>query len=239
LTTSSFTLPLLEWIDIPAGIVTLEKGWNAQKHHYSLKKLAEYPVEPFSISKYPVTNAQFDAFIKDGGYSNDRWWQGLSRIEKPKRGRWITKSHPRERVTWYEAMAFCRWLSDKLGEVINLPTEIQWQRAAQGNDGREYPWGNDPIQANANTRENGLKKTAPVTQYPQGVSPYGVKDMIGNVWELTLNSAANPEIIASTEVPAIIRGGSWFNDLDISKTTVRGLFHPTYEDHNVGFRLVK
>src|SRR5258706_14605852 len=108
---SSFTLPMLEWIDIPAGSVTLVKGWDAAVKKYSTDKLATFDVAPFVMAKYPVTNAQFEAFIKDGGYREDRYWKDLaSRETAPQEPSWAEPTHPRETVNWYEAIAFTRWL---------------------------------------------------------------------------------------------------------------------------------
>ena len=85
------------------------------------------------------------------------------------------------------------WLSSKAGLAISLPTEPQWQRAAQGGDGREYPWGNGFDSSRCNTSESGINHTTPVNQYPSGTSSYGVYDMAGNVWEWCLSEGENPE----------------------------------------------
>ncbi|MCC7450847.1 MAG: SUMF1/EgtB/PvdO family nonheme iron enzyme, partial [Anaerolineae bacterium] len=176
-----FTLPLLEWIDIPAGQVTLEDDAGT------------FPVEPFKIAKYSVTNAQFQAFIDDGGYREDRYWKGLAQRETaPKDPSWSDPTHPRETVNWYEAMAFTRWLSEKTGLSVTLPTEWQWQWAAVGDTGWAYPYGNSFDPNKGNTSESKIWRTTPVDRYPQGVSPFGVVDMAGNVWEWCLNEFETP-----------------------------------------------
>jgi formylglycine-generating enzyme required for sulfatase activity len=231
---NTFTLPMLEWVDIPAGRVTIEdKKINYSKEHY---------VEAFSISKYPVTYAQFQAFIDaQDGFQNNVWWQGLSgeRVTTPGSREWATDEHPRDNVSWYDAVAFCRWLGDNTGLTIYLPTEQQWQRAAQGDDGREYPWGNAFDSSRCNTMENGINRTTIVDQYPNGVSPYGVYDMAGNVWEWCLNSHYNPEntdLVGS--FPRVLRGGSWSSLQAIVRCTHRHKQHVFNRYYYSGFRMV-
>jgi formylglycine-generating enzyme required for sulfatase activity len=180
------TLPgPFEWVTIPGGMVTLEPGGY-------LPQPTTFEVEPFAITRYPVTNHQYAAFMEAGGYTHRAWWTDEGWAIKARSG-WTEPRYWKKRgdcpvmgVSWYEALAFCRWLSIVTGEPVSLPTEQQWQRAAQGDDGREYPWGNEPpneILCNWNRNASG---TTPVTQYPDGASPYGVMDMSGNVWELCL-----------------------------------------------------
>lgn len=223
----SFTLPLLEWINIPAGRVTLGKP-------------GEFIVAPFAIAKYPVTNAQYQAFISDEGYETDQWWQGLAeRFTEPDTPNWTTDNHPRERVNWYEAVAFCRWLSSKVEQAVTLPTEMQWQWAAQGDEGREYPWGRSFDTAKCNTEESGIGQTTPVDRYPQGQSPYGVTDMSGNVWEWTLTdyNSRNSEDLSNDKRRGV-RGGSFLNSGYDARAASRDDFRPAIRRNNFGFRVV-
>jgi hypothetical protein len=201
-----FTLPMLEWCNIPAGEVMIEG--------------TVYEVEAFRMAKYPVTNAQFQAFIdEDDGYNNPAWWDFSEaarawREEKedatPAELAFKDDTLPCENVNWYEAMAFCRWLDTKTGLNITLPTEAQWQRAAQGDDGREYPWGNKFDIGRCNTRESDIRQTTPVDRYPQGASPYGVMDMSGNVWEWCLNEWDNLDKVSiDGDNKRAVRGGSY------------------------------
>jgi len=101
------------------------------------------PLSGFHLARYPITNAQFQAFVDaEDGAGNPRWWAGIEAdyqtIEEP---RWPDPNCPRETVSWYQAIAFCRWLSVRLGYEVRLPTEQEWERAARGTKGREYPWG--------------------------------------------------------------------------------------------------
>jgi formylglycine-generating enzyme required for sulfatase activity len=224
----TFTLPILEWIDIPAGWVTFEG-----KEHY---------VEFFRIGKYPVTHVQFQAFIDaPDGFRSDVWWQGLAKRQaEPGEQAWPVDNNPRENVSWYDAVAFSRWLSDKTGLAISLPTEQQWQRAAQGDDGRVYPWGNVFDSNRCNTQESGINCTTPVDEYPTGASPFGVMDMAGNVWEWCLNEHYdNPENTGlAGDAARVQRGGSWLFFQNDARCDYRDGNSPDFRSYNVGFRVV-
>jgi len=175
---------------------------------------------PFAIAKYPVTNAQFRRFVDAQGYNQDRLWtaagwrwrqgegEGWGRSPEQRDQpyywhdpRYNGDNHPVVGVTWYEAVAYCNWLTEVLREqgelgpadVIRLPTEAEWEKAARGGlldpsngertEGMVWPWGDEWDENKANTWEGGLKTTTPVGIYPDGAGPYGVLDMVGNVWE--------------------------------------------------------
>lgn len=95
--------------------------------------------------------------------------------------------HPVTGVTWEAATAYCRWLGERLGTPgrIRLPTEDEWERAARGDDDREFPWGDTYRTGLANLVDLGLGTTAPVGSFPGGASPYGVLDLAGNADEWT------------------------------------------------------
>ncbi|MBI4756444.1 MAG: SUMF1/EgtB/PvdO family nonheme iron enzyme [Betaproteobacteria bacterium] len=182
----------------------------------------------FRLALYPVTHAQFQCFIDDWGYETDAWWQGLAERPQPEAASWPYPNHPRETVSWYEAMAFCRWLDAKLpcGDEgvpgrwqVRLPTEQEWERAARGMDGRKYPWGKDWDQRKANGRNEWGKdgeffigQTTAVGIYPDGTSPVGALDMAGNVWEWCSTKYEKPnDSTPGGDAPRVLRGGSWFN----------------------------
>lgn len=232
-------LPDIEWCKIPAGEFIYQGG--------------EFVTLPtFFIAKYLITYAQFQAFIHaSDGFSNSRWWDGLAKREvEPGEQKWPILNHPRERVSWFDAVAFCRWLSSKLGFEIRLPTEQEWEKAARGTDGRAYPWGGDYISGYANINEkyyevgtHNLKRTTAVGIYPQGASPYGVLDMIGNLWEWCLNEYDNPsEISVASDARRVLRGGSWEKPRSpgrpLPSVTLRGGLSPTERYHRDGFRVV-
>jgi formylglycine-generating enzyme required for sulfatase activity len=212
----------------------------------------EIPKKGYSIAKYPVTNAQFAAFIEAGGYSTERWWtaQGWEQRQKDKwtqprywtDAKWNGAEQPVVGVSWYEAVAFCLWLSDVTGEKIMLPTEDEWQYAAQGDDGRDYPWGKnwDGSRCNNNVDGKGIGKTTPVRQYEgKGSSPFGVVDMAGNVWEWCLTDYENKtNDINSDATDRVLRGGSWINSYaDVFGCDGRDWVNPYYGFNIRGFRL--
>ncbi|NWF68367.1 MAG: SUMF1/EgtB/PvdO family nonheme iron enzyme [Chloroflexi bacterium] len=235
----TYNLPLLEWCFVPPGKVKIE-GVTCE-------------VGAFWISKYPVTYMQYEKFVNSDGYSNRAYWTNAGwawkgdkcnpeiRWNSPK---WHIDNHPVVGVNWYEALAFARWLSTKLGtQSLLLPTEAQWQRAAQGDDEREYPWGGHYDKKRCNTFESGIAKTTPVTHYSDGVSAFGVWDMSGNVWEWCLSKWNDHFVFPEDNDPEgedlrIVRGGSWFNLHSFARTASRYRLSPYYGDVFQGFRLV-
>jgi hypothetical protein len=189
----------------------------------------EIPGGGFFIARYPVTNAQYQAFLDaDDGYQDDRWWADLTDpVREPKAPTWTEGNHPRETVSWYEAMAFCVWLSHRLGFEVMLPREEEWERAARGPEGREYPWGDSFIEGFANTGESGVSRTTPVGIYPYGASAEGVLDLIGNVWEWCLNEYRNPTRAQRQGIgPRVLRGGSWLDVRGYARAAFRYHDHP-------------
>jgi formylglycine-generating enzyme required for sulfatase activity len=189
-----FKLPMLEFLPIhtPAGL------------------------KPFQISKYPITNEQFNMFIQDPkGAKSKRWWSfstfAMNYYEKSP----ILKStttdltHPRTNLSWYDAMAFSYWLGDSIERRILLPSQIQWRRAAQGSDGRAYTWGKNFNPDHCNCYESNKKSTTSVDTYPQGMSPYGVIDMIGNVWEWCLDGLQAKPYDHKSDAKRVIMGGCY------------------------------
>lgn len=258
--TSADILPApFAWIDIPAGNVTLEYGdWVRNKptkqFKYKVKSKKDFTVAAYAISKYPITNAQYTKFIESNGYTNHVWWteQGWEIREKKgwtepriwREEKWNESEHPVVGVSWFEAVAFCRWLSSESGENIMLPTEQQWQRAAQGDDGRAFPWGNtwdsDKCNNFVDNEGIGIGQTTPVTQYPAGVSPYGVMDMSGNAWEWCLTSYEEDNDVNGNVTYRVLRGGAWSNYfVDSFRATSRHRFDPDFGNGYLGFRCAR
>lgn len=206
------------WIDVPADAVTLNSGG-----YVPIGGLT-FDVPAFTIAKYPVTNAQYAVFIDAGGYEQPRWWTAhgwkhLQSITRRLPTHWHVPpfqlpDHPVVGITWFEAVAFCLWLSDASGEAIMLPTELQWFRAARGDTSWRYPWGDafDPARCNSSVKTPRKRNsTSPVNRYEgTGDSPFGVVDMCGNVWEWGLTEfytgQHDPHLV--TEDSLVTRPGS-------------------------------
>ncbi len=222
-------LPDIVWCEVPGGEVALEE------------KAGTFNVKPFYIAKHLVTWKQYRAFIEaDDGFYESRWWDELPyRTSIPGRQLNQYDSHPAENVAWVEAVAFCLWLTARLGYMVRLPTEGEWQQAATGGDPeKEFPWGTwDPNRAN--TYESELQRSTAVGVYPHGVSPVGVLDMSGNLWEWCLNEFDNPEQIeVSGKKSRALRGGSWMHNQDNACCAFRDFDPPGDHFGGVGFRLV-
>ena len=160
---------------------------------------------------------------------------------------------PRETVSWYEAMAYARWLDARLrerglvpeGRAVRLPTEEEWEKAARGNDGREFPWGEfasgraniDETWDNAGPHD--LGQTSAVGLYPAGASPCGALDMAGNVWEWCLNEYEKPDRRGpGRDVRRVVRGGSWSGHRDHARCAYRDGDSPGARINDLGLRLV-
>jgi formylglycine-generating enzyme required for sulfatase activity len=229
-----FQLPApFEWVDIPRGSVIIEGQTKS--------------VSAFVIAKYPITNAQYQVFVDDpNGYTDSEWWdyssdaqQWRAENKQPQTTAFEGNDHPRTNVTWFEAVAFCRWLSEKTKQSLMLPTETQWHCAAYGDNRYKYPWGDEFDENRCNTHESDIGATTPVTRYPNGASPYGVIDMIGNVWEWCLtdyDTSVNDITVVAWRM-RVCRGGSWYNHKDFSHSSFRGRNVPESFHNFYGFRI--
>ena len=122
---------------------------------------------------------------------------------------------------------------------IRLPTEWEWQWAAQGPDGRAYPWGKDFDAGRCNTTESGIGMTTPVGSYAQGASPYGVLDMAGNVWEWCLNEQDKPtDTGLAGSAGRVVRGGSWGYYRRSARCASRDWDDPADRVNLIGFRVI-
>ncbi len=223
-------LPDIAWIDIPAGEITLKTGDHFQ-------------VPRFRIARYPVTWIQYRAFADtEDGYRNEAWWQGLQKEKEPGELLWAFANYPAINISWYDAVAFCRWLSAKSKLAIRLPTEWEWQWAAVAATQQDYPWpGGEWNPARANQQEAGIGRTVAVGMYPLSYSPFGVDDMLGNVWEWCMNLYDQPsEISLNKKGLRVSRGGSWYFDSDSVRTAVRNYYQgfPNDRSNDIGFRIL-
>lgn len=212
-------------VEVPAGVFL----YGYDKHEENIE-------QPFYIDVYPVTNSQYAEFMKAGGYSDDKYWSEEGRkwreknnITEPKYWndiRWNPPKYPVVGISYYEAEAYANWAGKR------LPTEKEWEKAARGTDGREYPWGNEFDKSKCNTR-SGINMTSRVDRYPNGISPYGCYDMAGNVWEWT---SSDYEGEKGTKVR---RGGSWFDDHVLAHCAYQAGFFPNVRGDAWGFRCVR
>ncbi len=182
-------------------------------------------VAEFYIGKYPVTNAQYEAFVQANVYELPKHWRDRGRIPVGK------ENHPVVYVSWEDAVAFCEWLSKEAGREFRLPTEAEWEKAARGTDGREYPWGNEsPTKDNERCNfGNNVGDTTPVGKYSKGASPYGAQDMAGNVWEWMVSQY--------DDARRGLRGGSFRDGSSDVRCAVRLALSPVDRFDDFGFRV--
>ena len=150
-------------------------------------------------------------------------------------------------VCWFEAQAYCKWLSRETGLAYRLPSEAEWEKAARGHTGCLWPWGNewDAQKCNCLESSEAFRSTTPVGMYPHGASPFGVLDMVGNVWEWTssLYQTYPYDSQDGREEPAspglrVLRGGSWYNNRFVARCAYRDRLVPGYFNLSIGFRLL-
>jgi eukaryotic-like serine/threonine-protein kinase len=220
----------MEMIYIPAG----EFLMGSDTGDPNQRPLRTVYLDAYWIDQTEVTNRHFNICIIDGGC---RSLGPNTYLEDDSRG-----SHPVVYVTLDDAFDFCHWAGK------TLPTEAQWEKAARGEDGRVYPWGDSAPNPNRLNYYDHIGSTTPVGSYPSGASPFGVLDMAGNVWEWTSDwyDAKYYQRAPSVNPPGpdigarhVKRGGSWFTLADSAVTTTfRKHTGSTNRDYNIGFRCV-
>lgn len=195
------------WVEVPAGdyVIGRDPGETRQR---------VVDVDAFELARTPVTNAQYGRFVAETGATAPPHWPAPD-------------DHPVTFVDWNGASAYCAWAGGRLS------TEAEWEKAARGTDGRAYPWGDEEDETRAAVG-SGMKhgSTSPVGSHPDGVSPYGLLDMAGNVWEWT-----------STEYPPgerVLRGGSFASPgLAWARCTMRSHSRPVRRQAHIGFRVAR
>ncbi|MDM8519240.1 SUMF1/EgtB/PvdO family nonheme iron enzyme [Anaerolineales bacterium HSG6] len=217
----------------------------------------ELHLPSYRIGKYPVTNAQYAEFFK---VKENR----ATKISKKWLDRAELEEHPVRGVSWFDAEAYCKWLTGVTGRPYRLPTEAEWEKAARGTEGLTYPWGNDWDSKNCNNasqhkrrkrttlhfrtdsrrqqeekkrgkkREEKEPSTTPVSLYETGQSPYGCFDMVGNVWEWTRSQGGE---VRKNEFPYPYQIGDERENYDFSNTRLlRVLRGRSYEDSPADIR---
>jgi formylglycine-generating enzyme required for sulfatase activity len=199
----------------------------------------------YSIDKYEVTNARYQACVAAGGCTAPGSVNSSMRI--PYYGTSTYADYPVIYVNWRQASAFCAWAGGR------LPTEAEWEKAARGSsDTRVYPWGNSAPDCTKLNYSGCVGDTSRVGSYPSGASPYGVMDMAGNVWEwvndwydgnyYSVSPGVNPQGPA-TGWGRVLRGGSWHLSDGVVRSAHRYYYDPDGHDYwwyvSNGFRCVR
>ena len=231
-----------ETVAIPAGPFLMGSSGGAPEWRQHTVEL-----DAFHIGKYPVTNAQYAAFVRD--HQDNRPRQTGWFFTTPPAG---LHDHPVTGITWHDAVAYCGWLSAQTGRRYRLPTEAEWEKAARSDDARSYPWGEaepDALRCNIATG-----RTSAVTAHPDGCSAYGCYDMAGNVRQWTSTLWGDNLRQARYTYPyrydaregaglrvndlRICRGGAYDDPPALYQCSARTIVHSDARLPTIGFRVV-
>jgi formylglycine-generating enzyme required for sulfatase activity len=247
--------PAADLVAIDGATFTRGSAWGVDRGRADEAPQVER-VDGFEIMRFEVTNDQFAAFVTATGHrthpeTRGRGWTWDGSWHETPGADWRHPlgpgssiggrgDHPVVQVSVVDAAAFCAH------HGLRLPTDPEWELAARGTDGRRYPWGNDaptqkdrPRRANFGTVDccaasdaDGYRTTAPVGSFPAGVSPHGLHDMAGNVWEWTADPFDGPGKVA-------LRGGGWGNNPFCLRTTYRHANDRDVGRDHIGFRCAR
>ncbi len=231
----------LPFEDVPAVLgqfsgLGLDRSWIEKECPRHRVRLA-----PFRMARYPVTNAEYRAFLLDTGHP--KLPTGWSFRQFPQE----RANHPVYTVSAASADAYALWLARRTGRGFRLPTEAEWEWAAAGPQGREFPWGERFDAELANTGETGLFNTSPVGAFVGGESVFGLADMAGNVEEYVADEyAAYPggpfiadHLVKIHGAYRVARGGSFARWRDLARTRRRHGHNPRSATYAMGFRLAE
>ncbi|NJM13530.1 MAG: formylglycine-generating enzyme family protein [Synechococcaceae cyanobacterium SM1_2_3] len=263
------TNPLFGFIEIPAGpfMMGSDKRRDGQAFSAELPQ-HETNLPGYYLARWPVTVAQFAAFVEASGHqpADPNCLKGIA-------------NHPVVRISRREAMAYSCWLNERLRKLtherlakekpllqserrfwegladgslgVGLPSEVEWEKAARGDESRIYPWGNELDPNRANYSNTGLNTTSAVGCFTGGASPYGCEEMSGNVWEWTRSlfgdypypqegpeRQARENMNAPDNVSRVLRGGAFYSDAGNVRCACRLDFNPGYRSADFGFRVV-
>lgn len=240
----------LATMETPEGMVTVPAGWFLMGSDHKIDPAAgpqELPqhrvyLDEFQIDKYEVSNVDYLRFVLATGADWPKFWRESPFPDK-------MALHPVMSVSWIEADAYCRWAGKR------LPTEAEWEKAARGEDGRVFPWGNEPAGwIKSNIAHPGSKRgfkyppLANINRYDRGVSPYGVHQLAGNVHEWVADWF-DPEYYKKGEnrnpmgpqegENKVFRGGSWNEDPEVARSAGRNAGAPDHRSYLIGFRCAR
>ncbi len=238
-----------EMVQIPKGIFLYGED--------KIEKNIDYD---YKIDVHPVTNKQYKKFVDETGYEIPNSDNEINKPYSWDKDQQIypegLEDHPVVLVSHDDAIAFCKWRSEKEGTEVRLPTEEEWEKAARGRDGREYPWGNEFDFNKLNCADFHVKKelkdydewekefnskvykknkdkalTTEVGKFTNSASPYGCHDMAGNVWEWTSSKYDKEN--------SVLRGGSWDHNSFRCRCAYRFWYVPDNRDDDIGFRCAR
>ena len=244
--------PLNEMIQIPAG--EFEMGSNSLDAMDNESPCHKVYLETYSIDRYPITCKQYRIFMEAGGYKNPQWWSeaGWEWLQKQQATQplyWQDKpawyNNPVWGVSWYEAEAYAKFVGKR------LPTEAEWEKAASWDENlkcrRIYPWGDKQPTSDHCNHNNIHGQTTPVNAYPQGQSPYGLYDTLGNVWEWTASWFDSYQgfqhypykgysQVYFDNQHRVLKGGSWATRPWALRSSFRNWYYPSMRQMFAGFR---
>lgn len=194
-------------VTVPEGKVIIVNGENIDTKN----------VNKFLIDKFEVSRKDYKSFVDKTGQGKPKDWKVYGYDVKK-------SNHPVTYVSYDNARAYCIWLNK------DLPSEAQWQLAAAGSENFKYPWGNTFKDGLSNTSTSMLRTTTEVTDYPEGISPYGAFNMAGNVWEWTTTKVGRE---------MIVKGSSWGLSHSLATTQNKSFYVKEATTNNIGFRCVK
>jgi formylglycine-generating enzyme required for sulfatase activity len=250
-----------------------EEAWSDEKPGFT--NTLDYD---YYIARYPVSNAQYRHFISNGGYQKKEYWTEAIADDRWKPGQvkiwdewentpedygfpYNLDNHPVVGVSWYEAMAFCRWLTEYLktsnktldlikkllneDHHITLPSEAEWEKAARGvDDQRIYPWGADLDTDKVNYDETKIGTSSALGCFPRGQSPLKCEEMVDNVsewcrtiWQEDYENYHNELNASEEETTRVFRGGAFGYVRRFVRCSCRRGNHPDYRGYDLGFRV--
>jgi iron(II)-dependent oxidoreductase len=255
--------PLTGDAKIPGGTFTMGSSPDAPFLFDNEKWAHPVRVAPFRMARAPVTQGEFQAFVEDGGYTRREWWDDEGWAWRTKAealhplywrpcgsGRWQTRRfdawhelaphQPVVHVCWHEAQAYCRWAGRR------LPTEAEWEFAACMRRKARYPWGDEPPSPQRANLDGFALGCVDVAAHPDGANAFGVRQLIGNVWEWTQDTFApfpgfSPDAYKEYSEPLfgktkVLRGGAWTTRARMIRSTYRNYFEAERRDIFAGFR---
>jgi len=259
--------------DLPPDMVRIEGGTFTMGDE---REAHQVTVATFEIARYPLTNAQWKLFLDGDGYNPDaRWWKGAGRawllrdddategLEPWQKRQYkqhpelwhderfgiARPNHPVVGISWYEAVAFCKWLSHTKGDNYCLPSEAEWEYAARRATRRTYPWGDDKPDTERANYARTYDGTSAVGWFPAGVTPEdGMHDLAGNVWEWTRSeyrdypydpADGREDMNNLAEKRFTLRGGGWNDQSSGLRASGRDDLAPDYLNDFVGCRVAR